>query len=227
MGAIVPGVLVRRYADGTAAVLNMTEREMPTLTLEKGEEGKFCFALPPCGTRLFAKDEKGRTPTKEIGDVATRGWTLSRDRDSLRRIWFPSNNVARLSVNAPLKGVHWLLCDYPKDGVKVSLDGKPIVANMPCTSAPYGYAAIYREAPPLEWNIPPELAGMELPLEVEVVTSVRPVFGRDDVPDASFYKPSFWQNLQTQENAARSGLRSAKWKLSTFATFVKSGNQTR
>jgi hypothetical protein len=310
---------VRRYADGTAAVLNMTERDMPELTLEKGASGKSCFALSSCGTRLFAKDEKSRATKKVIGDVATSGWTLSRDRDTLRRIWFSSNNIARLSAKAPLKGVRWLLCDYPKDGVKVTFDGKPIAANMPCTSAPYGYASIYRETPPmeiaegthelvlegrsdenmfmpvlwlagdfaaeepnavfplkkeiahlapladlgfqdfagvatyrttvnvpqeagmflaldtgglparvsiggrdlgekalppLEWNIPPELAGRKLPLEVEVATSIRPIFGRDDVPDVSFYKPPYWQSLLTQVNAARSGLISAKWKTS-------------
>jgi len=47
-----------------------------------------------------------------------------------------------------------------------------------------------------------------------IATSIRPIFGRDDVPDVSFYKPPYWQSLLTQVNAARSGLSSAKWKTS-------------
>ena len=33
------------------------------------------------------------------------------------------------------------------------LDGKPIVADRPCVSAPYGYAPIYRETPPAKTRI--------------------------------------------------------------------------
>ena len=315
-GAVVPGVLVRRYADGSAAVLNLTERALPGLTFLKGGSEKVGFSLPACGTKLFVKGEEVSPPRTAVGDVATEGWTLLRDRNTLRRIWFTSNNVARLEVKSSLKGVRWLVCDYPKDSVRVLLDGKPIVADQPCVSAPYGYAPIYRETPPvdlsegrhelvlegrsdeslylpvlwlagdieveepctvrpakidipgpaplaelgfqdfagvatyramvdvpkedgavlsldagglaakvrlggrdlgeqvlppLEWSVPPELAGRRLPLEVEVATSVRPVFGRDDVPDLKFFMPSWVR--QTQVNAARSGLRSAKWEL--------------
>ena len=312
-GATVPGVLVRRYTDGTVAVLNMTERTMPELTLERGTAGKMRFALPGCGTRLFADGERGWTPKCEIGDVAVDGWTLSRDRDTLHRIWFTSNNTARLTVEAPLKGVRWALCDYPKGSVKVTLDGRPLVADVPCRSAPYGYTSIYRETPPmdlsegvhelalegradgsiflpvlwlagalaaagpdavlpakvgiaklapladlgfqdfagvatyrttvkvpkdagvvlaldagglparvrlggrdlgekalppLEWDVPSDMAGKGILLEVEVATSVRPVFGRDDAPGSKLYRPLFGQ---TQVNAARSGLVAAKW----------------
>ena len=316
-GAVVSGVLVRRYADGTAAVLNMTERAMPDLALEKGASEKVRFALPACGTRLFAAGEHEWTPpVSKMCDAAEEGWTLFRDRDTLRRIWFSSNNTARITVNAPVRGIRWVLCDYPKDSVKVTLDGKPLVANLPCKSAPYGYAPIYREtqlmdlaegihelalegradyslflpvlwlagdfaakepdsvfpanaeieglAPladlgfqdfsgvvtyrtsvrvptesgamltldtgglparvrlggcdlgekallPLEWNVPPEMAGRKLPLEVEVATSVRPVFGRDDAPGVP-YRRLFGPS---QVNASRSGLVSAKWVLNS------------
>ena len=38
---------------------------------------------------------------------------------------------------------------------------------------------------PFVWEIPAELVGRELPLEIEVVTSIRPIFGNEMVPDAN------------------------------------------
>ncbi len=302
-GAVVPGLLVRRYADGTAAVLNMTENQLDALTLEKGEDGKTAFALPACGVRLFSEGERGWAPKRVIGDVAADGWTLAFDRDTLRRIWFASNNTARLDIKSPLKVARFLLCDYPKDGVKVTLDGKALVADNPGKSAPYGYASLYLETepmelsagthvlklegraddsvflpvlwlagdfaadsisrlaplseighgdfagevtyrtnvevpsdkglflsldtgglaarvrlggrylgekslPPLEWKVPDELAGKFLPLEVTVVTSIRPVFGPESAPGVKL-RERLWTS--TQVNAAKSGLCSAKW----------------
>ena len=100
--------------------------------------------------------------------------------------------------------------NVPKDkGVILALDTGGLPACVRLGGRDLGEKVL----PPLEWNVPPELAGRELPLEVEVATSIRPIFGRDDVPDVSFYKPPYWQNLLTQVNAARSGLRSAKWKI--------------
>ena len=37
---------------------------------------------------------------------------------------------------------------------------------------------------PFAWEIPPDLAGRRLPLEIDVITSVRPIFGSDKSPDA-------------------------------------------
>ena len=314
-GTAVPCVLLRRYADGSAAVLNMIEEPMPELTLAKASTGKVRFSLPAFGMRLFSEGERGWTQKCGIGDVAIGGWTLSRDRDTLHRIWFSSNSTARLTVKAPLKGVRWVLCDYPEGSVKVTLDGRPLVANLLCKSAPYGYAPLYRETPPMdlvegvhelalegradsslflpvlwlagdlaaegpdavlpakagvarlapladlgfqdfagvatyrtmvkvpndagvvlaldagglparvmlggrdlgekalppmEWDVPPDMLGKDLLLEVEVVTSVRPVFGRDDAPGVKL-AARLWG--RTQVNAFQSGLVSAKWSL--------------
>ena len=62
--------------------------------------------------------------------------------------------------------------------------------------------------PPREWLIPDELKGKKLPLEVTLTTSIRPVFGPDNVPGTKLSQ-RLWS--KTQLNAARSGLCSASW----------------
>ena len=150
-GSVVPGLLVRRYADGTATVLNMTEQTFAGLLLVKGESGGIeRFSLPACGVRLFAEGEPDWTQRRVFGDVACGGWTISFDRPSLRRIWFPTNGIAALKVSSALSGVRFAVCNYPEGIVKVSLDGKMLAADRPCKSAPYGYAQIYRETEPVD-----------------------------------------------------------------------------
>ena len=151
-GSVVPGLLVRRYADGTATVLNMTEQTFAGLLLVKGESGGIeRFSLPACGVRLFADGEMAWTPGRVLGDVAAPdGWTVSFDRPSLRRIWFSTNGVSVLKVSSALSGVRFAVCNYPEGIVKVSLDGKMLAADRPCKSAPYGYAQIYRETEPMD-----------------------------------------------------------------------------
>ena len=309
-GEIVPGLLVRRYSDGTAAVLNMTERTHGDLTLVRGESGSIPFALPACGVRLFADGETAWVPRRTIGEVECDGWELSLDRPNLRRVWFDAKGAARLYVDSPLRSIRFALCNFPEAGVAVELDGRPLVAVNACTAAPYGYASIYRETEqielaagvhelklkgraddsvflpvlwligdfraaepnivrptsrgiprlmplvsiglqdfagkvryrtvtdvpseaileldtgglvasvrlggvdlgekallPFEWIVPKELSGRRLSLEVELITSVRPVFGDEKSPDAA--PRGLWAS--TQRNAATSGLKSAKW----------------
>lgn len=60
---------------------------------------------------------------------------------------------------------------------------------------------------PFAWEIPADLAGKELPLEIEVVTSVRPIFGDPDAPDAKL-DHSLWIGT-TLVNPPPAGLRGA------------------
>ena len=149
-GVEVPGLLVRRYADGTAAVLNMTERTLDDLVLAKGTTGGAVpFSLPACGVRLFAEGESGWTPKSVVGDMSDGNWKISLDRPNLRRIWFAEDGIARLKVQSQLAGVRFVLCDHPKGVAKVTLDGKPLATKKPGKCAPYGYAPIYLETEPM------------------------------------------------------------------------------
>jgi len=307
-GAVVPGLVVRRYTDGTCAVLNLTDKSFNDLTLLKGAEVREKFALYADSVHLAA----AWRPKKTLAGVKGT-WSVECAGDTLRRIWFTTNGVARLSVKALVKGARWIVCNYPENSVKIAVNGVDVVADRPAASAPYAYAPVYRESapfdlqpgdyeltlsgraddsvflpvlwlagnfaakepneivprpekanlpaplaaiglpdyagdityratvdvpsanslylgidpgglvvrvrlggvdlgekgiPPREWPIPDELKGKKLPLEVTLTTSIRPVFGPDNVPGTKLGQ-RLWS--KTQLNAARSGLCAASW----------------
>jgi len=93
----------------------------------------------------------------------------------------------------------------PSDkGLFLSLDTGGLVARVRLGGRNLGEKSL----PPLEWKVPDELAGKFLPLEVTVVTSIRPVFGPESAPGVKL-RERLWTS--TQVNAAKSGLCSAKW----------------
>lgn len=323
-GKVVPGLLVRRYADGTAAVLNMTENAFGNLRLEKGPQGTETFALPSCGVKVFDMAETEPWCAKSvIGEVGDGTWKISFANETLKRIWFSSNNIARVKLSEPMKNLRWAVCvDSGRIGTncvtgtepfRIKLNGKELAADRNATVVPYGYEQLYRQTepmdlsagthelvlsgcpdnnmfmpalwlsgdfmtdasgavkprvseiqrlaplseigvgdfagkitygidvevpfgkgvllgldtgglaarvrlggvdigerslPPWEWAIPDDLVGRRLPLEVTLMTSVRPVFGRDDAPDVR-HGQLLWTH--TQRNADRSGLSAVRW----------------
>ncbi len=142
-GKVVPGLLVRHYSDGTGVVLNLTEDEFTGLRL-----GKESFDLPACGKAFFGTGASRWRKSASCVPVKADEWKLSLDRPSLRRIWFTTNNVSRLVVKAPVNSARWVVCNYPEGLVKITVDGKAVVADRPGVSAPYAYAELYRESEP-------------------------------------------------------------------------------
>ena len=143
-GAVVPGLLVRAYADGTGIVLNLTERDYSNITLLRGRAGREALMLPACGVHVAGPGAAKLQPKERIGAIGGE-WTVQCSGDTLRRIWFTTNGVARLDVKAPLKGCRWVVCNYPEKSVRISANGMPVLADRPGASAPYGYAPLYRE----------------------------------------------------------------------------------
>jgi len=143
-GTVRPGVLVRHYADGTGVVQNLTEDDAEGLRLGRGD----VFDLPSCGHVFFGLAAKAPAKTVRVGAVKAPRWTISLDRPNLQRIWFPSNNVARLTVTAPVEKARWLVCNHPEGLVRVSVNGRPLDARLPATQAPYAYAELYRATAP-------------------------------------------------------------------------------
>ena len=148
-GAVVPGLVVRRYTDGTCAVLNLTDTSFYDLALVKGAEGREKFALHAGGVHLFAPEAAAWKPKKTLAEVKG-AWSVACSGDTLRRIWFTTNGVARLSVKAPVKGARWVVCDYPAGSVKIAVNGVAVVVDRPAAAAPYAYAPIYRESAPFD-----------------------------------------------------------------------------
>ena len=140
-GETVPGVLVRRYADGTGAVLNLTDRDYPALTLLRGRGEAKRISLPSCGR---ARDIAPPTSSSAVA----ADWNASFDRPALQRIWFDTNGVARLTIESPVAGARWVVCSLPDGKVRVTVDGRQVVADRPAVSVPYAYEGQYRASAP-------------------------------------------------------------------------------
>ena len=287
------GFVTRAYLDGSAVAVNALSGEVLVAAdgnLQPHDDG--CAAERP----------------------AAEAWNLSLSGPSRRRTWFWVNkadeqrktdrwlkredkvesapryerdNLAKLSVTSPLKGIRFALRVYPDDTrYSVSLDGRPLVCDRPCTSIDTAFNELYRESAPIdlaagehllelsggkdgklfmpvlwmvgdfsettygtlgpvptrvacgslaqaglssfagvatyeaetafaagerlrvdsggavvrvrlggrdlgakgwapfEWKIPTDLCGRRLPLEIDVITSIRPIFGSEKSPDA-------------------------------------------
>ena len=65
-------------------------------------------------------------------------------------------------------------------GESLSVDGGGAVVRVRYGGRDLGV----RGWAPFVWDIPQDLVGRRLPLEIDVITSVRPIFGSDKSPDA-------------------------------------------
>ena len=89
-------------------------------------------------------------------------------------------------------------------GLHLGLDTGGLVARVRLGGVDLGEKSL----PPWEWAIPEGLSGKRLPLEVTLTTSIRPIFGRVNVPGTKL-RATLW--AADQLNAAKSGLRAAVW----------------
>jgi hypothetical protein len=89
-------------------------------------------------------------------------------------------------------------------GILLGLDTAGLAARVTLGGVDLGEKSL----PPWEWSVPDGKTGRRQTLEVTVMTSVRPVFGRDDVPGVRLAQKL---RTHTQRNAGRSGLLSACW----------------
>ena len=169
-GNVVPGLLVRNYADGTGVVLNLTDTDFTELRLGRGD----VFDLPACGRVIFGKTVSPCRKAVKSTPVKVDSWNLSLDRPSLRRIWFTTNNTARLVVKTPIENVRWIVCDCPKGKVKISINGKLVVPDRSSGNVPFSYSGMYGETAPFT------LAAGEYDLRLE---------GRND---GNIYLPTLW-----------------------------------
>lgn len=119
---------LRRYDDGTAALLNLREEDRALVFV--ADDARIPVALPARGVWVYRP-------------VAT-SWSLSLDRPNRRRILFPEDGVARIVVERPTS-VRFALCALPAAESTVTLDGAPLVAERPCTFLGFGYDNGYRE----------------------------------------------------------------------------------
>ena len=102
-------VLVRKFTDGTCAVLNMRAFSARSLMANRGG-ARVGFDMPPRGIALF--DAAGRmlnempVPTRRIESLQDVEWNLCLDAPNIKRINFDEAKKGTLTAAKPLKDVH-------------------------------------------------------------------------------------------------------------------------
>ena len=159
----------------------------------------------PAGTHVFdlsgGKDGKlflpvmwmiGEFAEKEYGVLAPRPETVR--SGSLAELGLGSfAGVATYRAEASFAAGERLRVDSGGAVVRVRFGGRDLGSR--------GWA-------PFEWTIPGDLAGRRLPLEIDIVTSVRPIFGSERAPDAKL-DHALWVS-PSLEDPSPVGLRSAE-----------------
>lgn len=178
-GVPAADLLVRTYADGTSAVLNMRPFSARKLVAVRGKD-RSLFDLPARGMALFdasALPKPAETPScvRSLADVE---WNLSLSAPNVRRVNFDDARNGTLTVGAPLKDVRLVtrdlamsyavtssgrpvgLNEQPAKGDVVirhiaepyafSFDGRRVEPAEPCKSLRPCYDSLYRQTKPFD-----------------------------------------------------------------------------
>ena len=121
-GVVARDVVVRRYKDGTLAILNLRDDER-VMVLGDGKTA-ILFSLPGRGVWIYR-------PVAEE-------WSLSLDRSNRRRVRFLADGTAKIVLENPMK-IRFATCAIPAAAAKVTMDGKELAGTKPCTFLGFGY----------------------------------------------------------------------------------------
>ena len=131
-GTPATDLLVRTYADGTSATVNLQPFTDRTLVADRNGT-RTAFTLPARGVVLFPADANwdsrhlGGIPSA-IRSLANVDWDLTLSTPNLRRVNFDESKNGALTVAAPLKGVRLVTRDCAMS-YAVTSSGRPIGLN--------------------------------------------------------------------------------------------------
>ena len=145
-GVRAADLVLRRYNDGTAVLLNLRDEDRELVFVAGGE--RVPVALPARGVWMYRPGarhaEVSGSAVPVVGD-----WALALDRGNRRRIRFLADGTARITATEPVR-VRFALCDIPAVRADVTLDGAPLAGVRPCTFLGFGYDGVYRETDPVD-----------------------------------------------------------------------------
>ena len=171
-GTPATDLLVRTYADGTSATVNLQPLTDRTLVAERNGT-RTTFTLPARGVVLFetcANWESrlpGGAPSSAVTSLAAVDWDLALDAPNLRRVNFDPSRKGSLTVAVPLRGVRLLTRDCAMS-YAVTSSGRPIGLNE---QSAQGDTVIRHIAEPYEF----EMDGVKVESS-EPCTLLRPCF---------------------------------------------------
>ncbi|UKI33601.1 MAG: hypothetical protein L6W00_09295 [Lentisphaeria bacterium] len=135
-GKKADSLLVREFADGSIAILDLTEQETGRRLLLRRNGGEIPFTLAGRERRFFPS----APPLSEV--------RVNRDRLNLVRPEWNEAGEFRFRVSA---GISFRL--YFRTGVAVRFDGSPVDAETPSPELGPGFGGLYRRSP--EFSVAP------------------------------------------------------------------------
>ena len=149
-----PGHLCRDYEDGSSVDVDLTSGQVAVLPRDAApiQDGKTVPVAMrwqlkldgPSKRRLwFWRSETG--PKKQLP------WVKDSTAAVTREVRNQEDDTCVFTVEEPLKGVRFVLRDYPAGQFKLTLDGRPLDFPVyPATSLVYSFNEICRESEPLD-----------------------------------------------------------------------------
>ena len=176
-GTPADGLIVREWADGTIAALDMMCNGPRQLVAVSGDVRRPCV-IQSRDVLVLGPGEMPPPPSAPATPLKLGRLDYKLDRDSVFRMPFAESGEARFTVAEGVGGVRLVLrtCamsyavtasgrpvddgegEPPNEQVlrhtavpyRFELDGKPIAAERPCTSLPVEFQPLYAETAPLE-----------------------------------------------------------------------------
>jgi len=147
-GKAEEGVLLRRYQDGSVAVLALAATEHGKLRLMRRNGAPIPFELPARGIFLFdGKEPALETPVAVRPLPSDTSFALALSACNTLRLAFDTNGFAKVHVEQPVENAHLVLRNHPAPSA-VTLDGTPVRAEQPCTALQQGFNELYRQTEP-------------------------------------------------------------------------------
>ena len=144
-------LLVRRYLDGSVAVLALGGREHGRLRLMRRGDEPMPFDLPARGVWAWDGKSAMSAPAEETALAAPVpvDLTLALSSPDTYRFTFGSNGVAHIQTAQALDNVTFAVRDFPKPS-RVTLDGLPVTTDSPCVVLRPGLNGLYTQSAPLK-----------------------------------------------------------------------------
>jgi len=145
-GEVADDLLLRSYADGSTAMLNIASGKDRTLVADV-DGMRTEFVLPWRGVLTLRRGEHpGPAAAESVQPLGAQVFDLSIDRDNLHRILFSTSGAASIVVAPGAPAFRLVVRDWPVR-VEIELDGKPVLATSPTVAVPVEYRPLYRETP--------------------------------------------------------------------------------
>jgi len=139
-------LVVKSFADGSAAVLSLTGEWQNNLTLRTGEETA-AFSLPPHG--VFTFPNPLAAPVGRTVDFPGDERQYRLERPNTMRVAFHDDGTAQIELLDNLAGVR-IVTRRHVETVTLKLDGTPLQTGHPCHSLPPGFQPLYTASEPLD-----------------------------------------------------------------------------